>query len=592
LRKYTAHGADEGGFLHSPIFMDHENKASPLKNWRFWAALIFVPIIGFAALRGGVTTYDVFLNWRSERLAFEAAKLASVGKSTEARQAATKSLDFNSANPEALRLLAKFQIASGEDLAALDAFKKLSGTRAFSTADAEAYARLAGRLEKWELAGSLLKVLRAGPKSVETPILESELAQLRGNIPYAEACLREAVEIDVSPKSRMLLVDFLIAHRIDLQTTPEIFESLVQTNRLQTPSGAQFLAIVLEKNLAPPAESPKWIQELRAHPHRTAPMLLVADTAEIRHDSAAKSRVAQEIFTRLKSAPLVDRQAAMLWLLKNGEPARAADLLQQSEAVADSEIFNAWLDALAGANRPAEVLAALEAPNHMKDWRKAIQRGRALRLSGRSTQADAAYNQAMLLAQENPRSALEVVAFFGKAEERSFFENSLSRLLLDGKQMAEAFKTLMPILRGWRDTPGLRKFCEILVAMPGLSEELLAQVHNEMDYCDLVLGRKVEPAHTKSHAAMHAGDMRYQITHALALLLAGQTELAVDELVIAKAPPGDPFLLARHKAAQAMALAATGDREQAQLHFQSLSAEFLSPQEIALVRSFLKKSMR
>ena len=48
-------------------------------------------------------------------------------------------------------------------------------------------------------------------------------------------------------------------------------------------------------------------------------------------------------------------------------------------------------------------------------------------------------------------------------------------------------------------------------------------------------------------------------------------------------------LLARHKAAQAMALAASGDRERAQMHFQTLSGDFLSPQEIALVRSFLKK---
>jgi len=569
--------------------MSHENKLSPLKNWRFWAALILAPIIGFAAWRGGVTTYDVILKWRSERLATEARRLADSGKSAEARQAAEKSLEYYPANPDALRLLAKFQIASGEDLAAMDSFKTLSATLAFSSEDAENYARLAGGLKKWDIAESLLKALRAGPKSVETPILESDLAMMRGEIPRAEACLREAVGIDSTPKSRTLLADFLIANRLDLQTTPEVFEILVQTYRLQTPAGAQFLATALKKNLAPPAESPKWIQELRAHPNRSAQMLLIADTAEIRRDPAAKSRVAEDISTRLKSAPLEDRKAGMFWLLENGEPERAADLLQQSEAVADAELFNAWLDALAGANRSAEVLAALDAPNPMKDWRKALQRGRAQRLSGRSAPAEAAYNQAMTLAQEDPQSALELVAFFGKAGERSFFENSLSRLLLDEKQAAQAFKKLLPIVRGWRDTPGLRKFSEILVATPGLSEEQHAQVHNEMDYCDMVLGRKVDPDHTLSYTKSRAGDMRYQITHALALLRSGKSDLAVDELVITKAPPDDPFLLARHKAAQAMALAASGDRERAQLHFQSLSGKFLSPQEIALVRSFLKK---
>ena len=569
--------------------MAHETKSSPLKNWRFWAALILAPIIGFAAWRGGVTTYDVFLKWRSESLAGEAVKLADSGKNSEARQAATKSLEYFPANPDALRLLAKLQIAAGEDLAAMGSFKALSATRAFSSEDAESYARLAGKLGKWDVADSLLKALRAGPKSVETPILESELALMRGDIPRAEACLREAAGIDSTPKSRILLTDFLIAKRLDLQTTPEVFEILVQTNRLQTPDGAQFLATALKKNLEPPAESPQWIQEIRAHPNRSAQMLLIADTAEIRRDPAAKSRLAEDISARLKSAPLEDRKAGMFWLLENGYPARAADLLQQSEAVADAELFNAWLDALAGANRPAEVLSGLDTPNPMKDWRKALQRGRAQRLAGRSAPAESAYNKAMTLAQADPQSALELVAFFGKAGERDFFENSLSRLLLDEKQSAQAFQTLLPIVRGWRDTPGLRKFCEILVATPGLSGEQHAQVHNEMDYCELVLGRKVDPSHTMSHAESHAGDMRYQITHALALLRAGKSELAVDELVITQAPPDDPFLLARHKAVQAMALAASGDREQARMHFENLSGDFLSPQETALARSYLKK---
>ena len=64
--------------------MAHKTKLTLLKNWRFWAALILVPVIGFAAWRGSVTTYDVFLKWRSETLAGEAVKLAESGKSSGA----------------------------------------------------------------------------------------------------------------------------------------------------------------------------------------------------------------------------------------------------------------------------------------------------------------------------------------------------------------------------------------------------------------------------------------------------------------------------------------------------------------------------
>ena len=533
--------------------------------------------------------YDGFLKWRSERLAVEASRFFSDGKSAEALLSVTKSLECYSYNPAALRLLAKLQIASGEDLAAMDAFKKLSATRAFTAADAEDYARLAGRLKKWELADSLLKALRAGPKSVETPLLEAELATMRGDISRAEACRFAQAGIDPTPKSRILLADFLIAHRLDLQTTPEVYELLVQTNRLETHVGAQMLATALEKKLTPPVEVPKWIEQLRAHPNRTASLLLAADTAEVRRDPSSKSQVAEALGARLKNAPLEERLAGMDWLMKNGEPARAADLLQQSEAVPQADAFNTWLDALALANRPELVLQALDDPSPLKDWRKALQRGRAQRLSGRALPAEAAYNQALSLAQADPASALEAVAFLGRAGERGFFESTLSRLVLDPTQSPKAFSTLTPIVRGWRDTAALRKYCEVLAAAPGLSDDQRAQLQNEIAYCDLVMGKKVDAAAIESLAAAHPGDLRFQTTRALSLLRAGKSEQAIDELVITQAPPDDPFLLARHKAAQAMALAASGDRERAQMHFQTLSSDYLSPQEIALVRSFLKK---
>jgi len=235
------------------------------------------------------------------------------------------------------------------------------------------------------------------------------------------------------------------------------------------------------------------------------------------------------------------------------------------------------------------LLAALDAPNPLKDWRKALQTGRAKRLLGQSAAADAAYSQAVSLAQADPESALEAVAFLGKAGERDLFESALSRLLLDPAQASRALQTLMPAVRGWRDTAGLRKFSDLLAAAPGLSEDQRVQLQNEIVYCDLVLGRKVASATIESLSTQHPGDMRFQITQALALLRAGQSDLAVDELVITQAPPDDPFLLARHKAVQAMALAASGDRERARMHFENLSGDFLSPQETALARSYLKK---
>jgi hypothetical protein len=55
--------------------MPDKTKPSFFLNWRLWVAVVLLPIVGFAAWRGGVTVYDLFLNWRSDRLAIEASVL-------------------------------------------------------------------------------------------------------------------------------------------------------------------------------------------------------------------------------------------------------------------------------------------------------------------------------------------------------------------------------------------------------------------------------------------------------------------------------------------------------------------------------------
>jgi hypothetical protein len=127
---------------------------------------------------------------------------------------------------------------------------------------------------------------------------------------------------------------------------------------------------------------------------------------------------------------------------------------------------------------------------------------------------------------------------------------------------------------------------------PGLSASDRLRLRNEIAYSDLVLGKKTDPISLAEMSAELPGDLQFQTTQALALLRAGKSEAAVEALVITQAPPDDPFLLARHKALQAMALAANGDAPQATLHYRSLPQEFLSTQESALVEQFLKKPGR
>jgi hypothetical protein len=213
-------------------------------------------------------------------------------------------------------------------------------------------------------------------------------------------------------------------------------------------------------------------------------------------------------------------------------------------------------------------------------------------LLNRTAEADAAYRRAFELTPQSPEPTLELVEFLGRARESALFDEALARVLADPRQAPAALGKLLPVVRGWRDTAGLRAFCEAMEISPGLSPEDRLRLRNEIAYCDLVLSKKTNPAPASEMSAQNSGDLQFQTTQALALLRAGKSEAAVEALVITQAPPDDPFLLARHKAVQAMALAAYGDSAQATLHYRGLAQEFLSTQEAALVEQFLKKPGR
>jgi tetratricopeptide (TPR) repeat protein len=561
--------------------------------WKLLALVVALPLVGFAAWRGGVMVYGEFQVWRSGRLAAEAADFLLRGDPAAARLSAEASLRNNPRNIDALRLLAGFQLEAGEDAAALETFQTLSAAGGLSEPDARAYARLAGRAGKWDVADGLVAALRAGPPTVETPFLEADLALLRKDTARAEARLREALQIEPGSRARARLVDFFLEHRLDRQTAPEVRELLLQDNRLDTETGLRLLGAALDKTLAPPQETPRWIAELRAHPLADPGTLLVADRAEVRFDPSAKTRVAQTLFARSQPLPFEQRQAAFFWLRETGQPALAAQLLALNEAVREPALFEAWLETLADSGRADEAFQALGTPANPLDARRnALQRGRAARLLGRNDEADAAYAQAFELAAPSPDQTLELAEFLARARETAFFEDALARLLADPRQAPAALEKLLPVVRGWRDTAGLRAFCEAMEISPGLSPEDRLRLRNEIAYCDLVLAKKTNPAAIAEMSSQNPGDLLFQTTQALAHLRAGKSESAVEALVITQAPPDDPYLLARHKAVQAMALAAYGDSAQATLHYRGLAKEFLSNQESALVEQFLKKPGR
>ena len=560
----------------------------PPKFWRLlfrrylWIALaILLPLL---ALRScGAWFHDKWTARQSRQLATQAETHLRQGRATEARMALDTALRLNPSNTSALRSLAALQTAQGQPADAMKTWQQLVDAGGLVFSDIPPYARLAAETQDWEIARRLLDATKAGAPPSLPHLLQAELSTIRGDHDSAENSLRTALSLDPSRESRAALARFLLIHKNTPENSPEILTHLRDLSREKNELGALALASALENNLVPPDELDRWITTLNRHPKATPAMLLVADTARIRRDPATRPLVAATVFARLGNESLDARTAGLHWLLAAKEPDLAARLVTPDEALARPDLLVKWLDALSASGRRQQLLEILDHPaNPLPSVQTRLYRANTLKLLGRPDEARDIHRALLEENSTNPEATLKILTYLYLAGENTVFENELRTLLSKSATARPALQALLPVVQSLRDIHQLRRLHELAHDSGGLTNTL--QLRNEIDYCDLLLGRPVEPRSLEILARRNPENLPFRLTWTLHLLATGQAPRALVELdSLARIHTTDPHLFARRELLRATAHAATGDRAQALKIQARLPRKNLTLQETALL---------
>jgi hypothetical protein len=411
------------------------------------------------------------------------------------------------------------------------------------------------------------------------------LARYQVNLTEAE--FRKAAEVDTTGNSRAMLARFLLTHRLNAETGPEIRQILRELSKRTDAVGLEALSIGITRGLVPPTELPVWIAALRAHPQSTIQALFLADATDIQLQPETKPTILAKVLERMKGAPVEDRAAGLQFLILMREPAQAAGLLTRDEALNKRETLSLWLDAQSlTKNWPAilEVLAQpnLPLPGHLSK----LYSGRALVMSGKEAEGRAAYAEALQETAGTKAEFLETLAYLNLAGEDQLFDQGLQRALSDPATAKESFIRILPSVAMRQDAARTRRAYEIAAATsPELAKDLTLQ--NDLAYLNLLLGLPVDTKKIAFLSNANPRDFSFRLTYALALLKAGKNKEALTLLENCEPDVHVATLAAHQKAIVAIAMAANGRRNEALGVAAILPPQQLSLQEIELMRSYL-----
>lgn len=547
--------------------------------------LIILLLIGTGL--GGYWVLKKFKGRQSRQLTKLALDYLQKNKVSEAEMSLETAARLQPKNSEALRMLARLQGSTGQGAKALETWQKLISSGGATLDDLAQYSMLASREGDQALAERLADAAATGGNTVLKHILRANIFLSKNDPSAAEDEFRQAVAVDQTGKSRILLARFLLSRRLDSQSISEVRELLREISKQPDASGLEALTTAITRSLIPPGELPAWVSALRGHPAADAKALLLADATDIQLHPEAKPAVLAKMLDRMKSAPAADRALGVSFLLMAGEPASASGLMTRDEAIKNGPTFTLWLDAQSlNKNWPA-VLDALSQPGlPLSPHMTKLYRGRALIMSGKEEEGRAAYAEALRDTMDSKSSILETLAYLNLAGEDRLFEEGLQKTLSDSATAKDSFLRILPSVAMRRDAARTLRAYEIAAAVsPELAKDLTLQ--NDMAHLSLLLGRPVDVKKIAFLTDANPRDFSLRTTHALALLKAGKNKEALVHLESCEPDVAVETLPPHHKVIIAAALAANGRRQEALGVASILPPQQLSIQEIEFLRSYL-----
>jgi tetratricopeptide (TPR) repeat protein len=556
---------------------------------RFRKMLVWVVCIGLAL--AGI----LFALWKSYGWAkrFQAARLAQMaegyadqGKMQEALMSADTALRLDPRQPAALRFMAELFEADGRSNQAMELYGRLYQNGGGTLEDLKKQSLNALRAGYTEPATYLAQLVAEKGEPDFPLVLEAEIKARNGEMGEALEILRQAVDLHASRSSRLALLRLLLAMPNADNREIDISTQLMQLKDGTDDAALEALAVGMSSDLLPPETRLDWIKKIREHPIKRLPLLLLTDTTEVQLDPASKPRVARELAARVRGRVLEDRLQAAQWLIWQGQPRDAVEILPLKDALTRADAMRAWVDLAAAIGEWNTLREALALPtNPLPGHISKIYTARAFKMSGRDAEGDAIYRAAIEEYKDKPAETLDILEYLHRSGEYGLFDAALPYQLAKPGDAMTAMQRLVPVVAEARDSKRLRRLFQMAQDCDTLKHNNF--ILNDAAYLDLVLGQATDTAALEKRFQENPSDPAVRFTLALARLQQGQKLPALTLLQQANIPPQN--LAPNQLLILASVLAANKEPEKAIAIARLIPAAKISNEELELLKSHLAK---
>lgn len=419
-------------------------------------------------------------------------------------------------------------------------------------------------------------------------LIRARLFAARGDGFEQEKSLRTALATTENVETLSALATFLLASSDDLSLqSAETASLLRRIAELESgPKGLSALKTALQADLVEDSELASWLQRIRNHPSADEETRLFADGFAIKKNGDSSAQVVDALVARQLRLPPADRVESARWLIDRGHATVVWTLFSQEEALADPEIFRLKIEGGLDAGRFVEVEELLSAPSGPLPPHETFSlRAQAAALRGDESVARQFWSSAFDAVRQQPSASLDLLRRAAAAKAWPVFHAELPALLQNPDWALKAVQTLLPVLRGHRDSEIMRDFYERTRKSRFLVREALPG--DRYDYTSLILGRPVSSEQIEARVKKFPEAVPLRITRSLDLLQKGAKVRALFELESTDPPVDFTQLETHQKAVVASILAANNRRTEAEALAASLPYGLLTVQEIA----FLEKNL-
>ena len=516
-------------------------------------------------------------------------------------------LRLDPGNPEGLRMRISLASKRGGGESLVETYQRLNSSSKLNLTELNDYARLAAFRGDTNLARELAaKVATDDPAAGS--LLLARLAMIWNQPANAVARLRYYLTTHPGdPRDeefKLALAEVLLSPAIAAVEPPaaggagedprkEALKLLRELKDRPVRYQAAALALALQSGVLPRSERPQWIEELRANPAASPPMLLVADRAAVELDPPSRERVAASLIARLKGAPLDQRiagaRALQGWFLsENSSPAfYGSGLISPEEALTSPDAFRCWMKALKIEGLWSNLLEALRlSGNPLPRPERDLELALATRETGGATQGEKMFAKILADYPGETPEFYDILAFLDSAGERGLFERNLGPLFSNPDKAKPAYREIVLRLKKFHDSRSHLRLLEFATSFDPLKSNI--GLRNALSYQRLILGESVDEECLAYDVVLAPEQFSFRVTEALSLLHRGEGASALRFLEDLKGGVAPTRESSQSLIVYVAALIANGRTEEAEKLIPYIHTDILSLQETEFLNSTLK----